>query len=60
MSLAFRTLEREIISVLRENGFAITSKDGENFICVEPFDFPMNFSLTTFAKELAKRMERVS
>lgn len=60
MTPSWRTLEREIISVLRNHHFEIIHSEGETSLCVTDYDLPMTFSLTTFAKDLAKRLETVS
>lgn len=60
MKLSWQTLEREIVAILKENSFGsdLIRKEGETFLNLETdFTFPVN--LTTFAKELAKRLEAV-
>jgi hypothetical protein len=56
MTLSWQILEREIISLLREYRFDLECDGGETFVNLK-YDFPLTFSLTTFAKELAKRVE---
>lgn len=58
-TLPWRTLEREIISILKENHFDL-ARDGEDHVIKVNYDYPMVFSLTTFAKELAKRLDAMS
>lgn len=59
MTPSWRALEREIISILRSHQFHIESSHGETFVTIAALDFPMKFSLSTFAKELAERLEKV-
>lgn len=59
MTPSWRTLEREVISILRENNFHLTAEHGETFVTIGTYDLPMKFSLSTFAKELAERLEKV-
>jgi hypothetical protein len=57
MTPSWRTLEREIVSILEMHRFDIKRQDGETSLHVTDWDFPFTFSLTTFAKDLAKRLE---
>lgn len=59
MTPSWRTLEREIIEILRANHLDVVHNEGETYMCVD-FDLSMRFSLTTFAKDLAKRLEETS
>lgn len=59
MTPSWRTLEREITEILRANHLDVIHSEGEMYMCVD-FDLPMRFSLTTFAKDLAKRLEQAS
>lgn len=56
MTAAWRQLEAEIADVLRAHNFHVT-KDGDSYIKFD-YDFPVTFNLTTFAKELAQRLEK--
>jgi hypothetical protein len=59
MSLTtWRKLEAEIISILQENNFTIIHNADSGDTLVElDHDYRMTFSLTTFAKELAQRLD---
>lgn len=57
---SWHTLEREITDILEGHGFVIVHSNGEVFLESDPYDFKMTFSLTTFAKDLAKRLEQAS
>jgi hypothetical protein len=56
--MTWRKLEAEIISILRENNFTLIRgvDSGDTFVRLD-YDLPMVFSLTTFAKDLAQRLE---
>lgn len=54
-SPSWRDLEREVVALLREHKFD-TFRDGDVFLRLD-FDFPVSLNLTTFAKDLARRME---
>ncbi len=56
MTLPWRTLEREIVELLRGHGFEIRWQ-GDTFVKLD-YDLPMTFNLTIFARELAERLER--
>ncbi len=58
MTLPWRTLEREIVELLREQGLHPSAQHGEAYLVVGPIDLPLSFNLSTFAKDLAKRLER--
>jgi hypothetical protein len=62
MTLSWRTLEREIVEILRSHHYIIERSDesGDTLVTVPSYDYPFQLSLTTFAKDLAKRLEQSS
>ncbi len=58
MTPSWRTLEREITDILEGWHFTVTHYEGETSLHMSAIDLPMTFSLTTFAKDLAKRLEQ--
>lgn len=59
MTPSWRTLEREIAEILRGHHYHIErdANSGDTLLTVPAYDYPLTFSLTTFAKDLAKRLE---
>ena len=55
----WRTLEREITDILRGHHYHIErgADNGDMMLTVPAYDYPLTLSLTTFAKDLAKRLE---
>lgn len=63
MTPSWRTLEREIVDILKSHHFDIARDPNDpssTILSVTDWDFPFTFSLTTFAKDLAKRLEAAS
>lgn len=59
MTPSWRTLEREIAEILRGHHYHIErdTDSADMIITVPAYDYPFQLSLTTFAKDLAKRLE---
>jgi hypothetical protein len=59
MTPSWRTLEREITEILRGHHYTVerSADSADLMLKLTDWDFPINFSLTTFAKDLAKRLE---
>lgn len=57
--VSWRTLERELTDILRGHHFHVERDQeiGDVMLVVPAYDYPLTFSLTTFAKDLAKRLE---
>lgn len=60
MTPSWRTLEREIADILRGHHFIIQRDvdSADMMILVQDYDYPFQLSLTTFAKDLALRLEK--
>ncbi len=59
MTPSWRTLEREISDILLGHHFIVKRDESTSdmMILVPDYDYPFELSLTTFAKDLAKRLE---
>lgn len=59
MTPSWRTLEREITEILRGHHFVVMHDEisTDMLLVVPDYDYPFKLSLTTFAKDLAKRLE---